>query len=415
MAAPAPLSPLAPKTYPDLPVIEGVRFASVAAGVRYAGRTDVTMAVFDAPAQVAGVFTRSKCPSAPVDWCRDKLKGRLARAVLVNSGNANAFTGHRGLSAVEEIGAALAKATGASADQMFMASTGVIGEPLEAARITRVLDTLVAQARPDGLMDAARAIMTTDTYPKVATRTVELGDAEVLIAGIAKGAGMIAPDMATMLAFVFTDAPIAAPALQAMLSKSVEGSFNSITVDSDTSTSDTLMLFATGAAVQRGAPEIADAADPRLGAFKQALDEVLMDLAHQVVRDGEGARHFVEVRVEGAESAAAAKRIAMSIANSPLVKTAVAGEDPNWGRIVAAVGKAGEKAERDKLQIYFGDIRVAHAGLRDPDYDEAATSAYMKRQDIVITVKLGVGEAAATVWTCDLTKEYVAINGDYRS
>jgi glutamate N-acetyltransferase/amino-acid N-acetyltransferase len=415
MAAPAPLSPLAPKTYPDLPVIEGVRFASVAAGVRYAGRTDVTMAVFDTPAQVAGVFTRSKCPSAPVDWCRDKLKGRLARAVLVNSGNANAFTGHRGLSAVEEIGAALAKATGASADQMFMASTGVIGEPLEAARITRVLDTLVTQARPDGLMDAARAIMTTDTYPKVATRTVELGDAKVSIAGIAKGAGMIAPDMATMLAFVFTDAPIAAPALQAMLSKSVEGSFNSITVDSDTSTSDTLMLFATGAAVQRGAPEIADAADPRLGAFKQALDEVLMDLAHQVVRDGEGARHFVEVRVEGAESAAAAKRIAMSIANSPLVKTAVAGEDANWGRIVAAVGKAGEKAERDKLQIYFGDIRVAHAGLRDPDYDEAATSAYMKRQDIVITVKLGVGKAAATVWTCDLTKEYVAINGDYRS
>ena len=415
MAAPAPLSPLAPKNYPALPVIEGVRFASVAAGVRYAGRTDVTMALFDAPAQVAGVFTRSKCPSAPVDWCRAKLKGGLARAVLVNSGNANAFTGHRGLSAVEEIGAAVALATGAPADQLFMASTGVIGEPLEAARITRVIDALVREARPDTMMDAARAIMTTDTFPKIATRTVKLGDADVTINGMAKGAGMIAPDMATMLSFVFTDAPIAAPALQAMLSKSVEGSFNSITVDSDTSTSDTLMLFATGAAAKRGAPGIVDSADPRLEAFAQALDEVLLDLAHQVVRDGEGARHFVEVRVEGAESHGAAKRIALSIANSPLVKTAVAGEDANWGRIVAAVGKAGEKADRDRLQIFFGDIRVAHSGLRDPDYDEAATSAYMKREKIVITVKLGVGEGDATVWTCDLTKEYVAINGDYRS
>jgi glutamate N-acetyltransferase/amino-acid N-acetyltransferase len=415
MAAPAPLSPLAPKSYPQLPVIEGVRFASVAAGVRYPGRTDVTMALFDAPAQVAGVFTRSKCPSAPVDWCRAKLKGGVARALVVNSGNANAFTGHRGQSAVEEIGIAVAKATGASPDQLFMASTGVIGEPLDATRITRVLDTLVKDARPGSMMEAARAIMTTDTYPKVSTRTVKLVETDVTINGMAKGAGMIAPDMATMLSFVFTDAPIAAPALQAMLSKSVEGSFNSITVDSDTSTSDTLMLFATGAAARRGAPHIVDAADRRVDAFKLALDEVLMDLAHQVVRDGEGARHFVEVRIEGAESAEAAKRIGLSIANSPLVKTAVAGEDANWGRIVAAVGKAGEKAERDKLQIYFGDIRVAHAGLRDPDYDEAATSAYMKNQDIVITVKLGIGGGSSTVWTCDLTKEYVAINGDYRS
>jgi glutamate N-acetyltransferase/amino-acid N-acetyltransferase len=415
MAAPAPLSPLAPKSYPDLPVIEGVRFASVAAGVRYAGRTDVTMALFDAPAAVAGVFTQSKCPSAPVDWCREKLKGGLARAVVVNSGNANAFTGHRGASAVEEIGAAVAKATGAAADQIFMASTGVIGEPLEAGRITRALDALVAAARPEAMMDAARAIMTTDTYPKVSTRTVKLGEADVHIAGMAKGAGMIAPDMATMLSFVFTDAPVAAPVLQALLSKSVQTSFNAITVDSDTSTSDTLMLFATGAAAQRGAPEITDAADPRLAGFAQALDEVLLDLAQQVVRDGEGARHFVEVRVEGAESDAAAKRVALSIANSPLVKTAVAGEDANWGRIVAAVGKAGEKAERDKLEIYFGAIRVAREGLRDPDYSEAATSAYMKNQEIVVTVKLNIGQGAATVWTCDLTKDYVAINGDYRS
>jgi glutamate N-acetyltransferase / amino-acid N-acetyltransferase len=415
MAASAPLSPLAPKTYPALPVIEGVRFASVAAGVRYAGRTDVMMALFDEPAQAAGVFTKSKCPSAPVDWCRDKLKGGLARAVVVNSGNANAFTGHRGLSAVAEIGQAVAKATGASADQVFMASTGVIGEPLEAARITSVLETLKAEARPEGMMDAARAIMTTDTFPKVATRTVKLGDADVHIAGMAKGAGMIAPDMATMLSFVFTDAPIAAPVLQAMLSKSVEASFNAITVDSDTSTSDTLMLFATGAATTRGAPEIADDKDPRLAPFRRALDKVLLDLAQQVVRDGEGARHFVEVRVEGAASRKGAKRIAFSIANSPLVKTAIAGEDANWGRVVAAVGKAGEKAERDRLDIFFGKIRVAHAGLRDPDYDEAATSAYMKGQNIVITVNLGLGSGRAKVWTCDLTKEYVAINGDYRS
>ena len=415
MAAPAPLSPLAPNSYPDLPVIEGVRFASVAAGVRYAGRTDVTMALFDAPAAVAGVFTKSKCPSAPVDWCRAKLKGGLARAVVVNSGNANAFTGHKGLSAVEEIGAGVAKATGASADQVFMASTGVIGEPLEAARITRVLEALAGSARPDGMMDAAKAIMTTDTYPKVATRSVDLGGVAVHINGMAKGAGMIAPDMATMLSYVFTDAPVAAPVLQALLGKSVETSFNAITVDSDTSTSDTLMLFATGAAGRRGAPEITDAADPRLDAFARALDEVLLNLAQQVVRDGEGARHFVEVRVEGAESDRAAKRIGLSIANSPLVKTAVAGEDANWGRVVAAVGKAGEAAERDRLEIFFGDIRVAREGLRDPDYSEAATSAYMRNQDIRITVKLGIGQGAATVWTCDLTKEYVAINGDYRS
>ena len=306
-------------------------------------------------------------------------------------------------------------ATGAAAGQVFMASTGVIGEPLETSRITRVLKALADDAKPDAMMDAARAIMTTDTYPKVATRTVKLGDVDVTINGMAKGAGMIAPDMATMLSFVFTDAPIAAPVLQACLSKSVQSSFNAITVDSDSSTSDTLLLFATGAAKARGAPEIVDGGDARLGPFKRALDKLLLDLAQQVVRDGEGARHFAEVRVEGAASRKAARRIAMSIANSPLVKTAIAGEDANWGRVVMAVGKAGEKAERDKLDIYFGPIRVAHAGLRDPDYDEAAASAYMKNQDIVITVKLGIGAAKAKVWTCDLTKEYVAINGDYRS
>ena len=413
MAAPAPLSPLAPKTYPALPPIAGVRFATIAAGVRYSGRTDVMMALFDRPAAVAGVFTRSKCPSAPVDWCREHLTGGKARALIVNSGNANAFTGGVGAAAVAHVADAAAKAIGAAPNEIFMASTGVIGEPLDATRITRVIDTLVADAREDTLLAAAKAIMTTDTYPKIATARVKLGDGEVVISGIAKGAGMIAPDMATMLAYVFTDAPIASQALQAMLSKSVERSFNAITVDSDTSTSDTLMLFATGAA--KNATPIEDAADPRAAEFRRALDKLLRNLAHQVVRDGEGARKFITVNVEGAATRKAAKRIALSIANSPLVKTACGGEDANWGRVVMAVGKAGEKAERDKLDIYFGKTRVARQGLRDPDYDEAATSAYMKRDSIEITADLGIGRGRATVWTCDLTKEYVAINGDYRS
>ena len=413
MAAPSPLSPLAPKKYPALPPIAGVRFATIAAGVRYSGRTDVMMALFDEPAAVAGVFTRSKCPSAPVDWCRAQLEGGRARALIVNSGNANAFTGRAGISAVQMVADAAANRLDASPSEIFMASTGVIGEPLDGTRITRALADLAREAEADRLMDAAKAIMTTDTYPKIATATTMIGDAKVTINGIAKGAGMIAPDMATLLSFVFTDAPIGPGALQAMLSKSVERSFNAITVDSDTSTSDTLMIFATGAA--KGAPFIEDAADPRAIPFRRALDKVLRNLAHQVVRDGEGARKFVEVNVEGAASRKAAKRIALSIANSPLVKTAIAGEDANWGRVVMAVGKAGEKAERDKLDIWFGEIRVAHQGLRDPAYDEAAASAYMKNDAIVIKADLGIGRGSATVWTCDLTKEYVAINGDYRS
>ncbi|HEY6521375.1 MAG TPA: bifunctional glutamate N-acetyltransferase/amino-acid acetyltransferase ArgJ [Roseiarcus sp.] len=413
MAAPAPLSPLAPKTYPALPPIAGVRFATVAAGVRYSGRTDVMMALFDKPASVAGVFTRSKCPSAPVDWCREHLNGGKARALIVNSGNANAFTGGVGATAVAHVAEAAANAIGAAISEIFMASTGVIGEPLDGSRITRVIDTLIADAREDTLLAAAKAIMTTDSYPKIATARVKLGNSEVVISGIAKGAGMIAPDMATMLAYVFTDAAIASQALQAMLSKSVQGSFNAITVDSDTSTSDTLMLFATGAA--RNATPIEDAADPRAAEFRRALDKLLRNLAHQVVRDGEGARKFITVKVEGAATRKAAKRIALSIANSPLVKTACGGEDANWGRVVMAVGKAGEKAERDKLDIYFGKIRVAHQGSRDPVYDEAEASAYMKRDSIEIKADLGIGRGRATVWTCDLTKEYVAINGDYRS
>ncbi|RTL86534.1 MAG: bifunctional glutamate N-acetyltransferase/amino-acid acetyltransferase ArgJ [Hyphomicrobiales bacterium] len=415
MAHDAPLSPLAPATTPEIPPLEGVRFAAGAAGVRYAGRTDVMLAILDEGAAVAGVFTKSKCPSAPVDWCRAKLKGGKARALLVNSGNANAFTGKAGAEAVKLSAKIAAAATGASERQIFIASTGVIGEPLDATKFDGVLDKLASTARPDAWLEAARAIMTTDTFPKLATRKATIAGVEVTISGMAKGAGMIAPDMATMLSFVFTDAPIAAEALQTMLSKAVQGSFNAITVDSDTSTSDTLLLFATGAARKRGAPKIEKASDKRLADFRRALDETLLDLAHQVVKDGEGARKFVEVTVTGAESAKAAKRIALSIANSPLVKTAIAGEDANWGRIVMAVGKAGERAERDKLAIWFGGVRVAYKGLRDPAYNEQEVSQIMKRPEVVINVDIGLGAGAATVWTCDLTKDYVAINGDYRS
>jgi glutamate N-acetyltransferase/amino-acid N-acetyltransferase len=415
MAASAPLSPLAPKSFPALPPIDGVRFAAGAAGVRYQGRTDVMLALFDRPAAVAGVFTRSKCPSATVDWCRAALSEGRARALVVNSGNANAFTGSAGVATTTAVAEAIAKAIGAAPNEVYQASTGVIGEPMDPAPIVNALDGLIAAARPDRLMEAARAIMTTDTFPKVAAARAKLGDAEVTINGIAKGAGMIAPDMATMLSFVFTDAPIAAPALQTLLSKGVDRSFNAITVDSDTPTPAGRVPLAPGAPPPRGAPHIEDAADPRLAAFRRALDKLLVDLAQQVVRDGEGARKFVEVRVAGAATRRAAKRIALAIANSPLVKTAVAGEDANWGRVVMAVGKAGEKAERDKLDVFFGDLRVAHAGKRDPDYSEAEASAYMKKSKIVIGVHVGVGTATAKLWTCDLTKDYVAINGDYRS
>jgi len=415
MAHDAPVSPLAPASTPELPLLEGVRFAVGAAGIRYAERTDVMLALFDAGTTVAGVFTKSKCPSAPVDWCRDRLKGGKARALLVNSGNANAFTGKSGAQAVKFSAKLAAAATGAPERQIFLASTGVIGEPLDAQKFDGLLERLAQDARPNGWQDAARAIMTTDTYPKLASRSATIAGVEVTINGFAKGAGMIAPDMATMLAFVFTDAAVGAEALQNMLESGVKGSFNAITVDGDTSTSDTLLLFATGAAKKRGAPKIEKASDKRLIEFKRALDAVLLDLAHQVVKDGEGARKFVEVAVTGAESAKAAKRIAFSIANSPLVKTAIAGEDANWGRIVMAVGKAGEKADRDRLAIWFGGVRVAYKGLRDPDYNEADVSQIMKRDEIVINVDLGLGKGAATVWTCDLTKEYVAINGDYRS
>ncbi|MGB3831104.1 MAG: bifunctional glutamate N-acetyltransferase/amino-acid acetyltransferase ArgJ [Mesorhizobium sp.] len=411
----AAVSPLAPKKYPKMPLVEGVRIATAEAGIKYKGRTDLLAMVFDPGTAVAGVFTKSKCPSAPVDFCRQNLAGGTARVLVVNSGNANAFTGRKGRESTALTADAAAKAAGCAAGEVFLASTGVIGEPLDTGKFSHLLAGLVRDGTPDRWTEAAKAIMTTDTFPKVATATVKLGDADVVINGIAKGAGMIAPDMATMLSFIVTDAPIAAPVLQDLLSRGVGKTFNAVTVDSDTSTSDTLLLFATGAAARRGAPAITDARDARLGAFRRALGRILKTLALQVVRDGEGARKQIEVTVTGAKSARSAKRIALSIANSPLVKTAVAGEDANWGRVVMAVGKAGEPADRDRLSIWFGANRLAHEGERDPSYSEEATSAYMKRDDIVIRADVGIGRGKATVWTCDLTKEYVAINGDYRS
>jgi glutamate N-acetyltransferase/amino-acid N-acetyltransferase len=409
------VSPLAPTNIPDMPVIEGVRLATASAGIKYRGRTDVLLALIDPGAVAAGVFTRSKCPSAPVEWCRAHLKGAAPRALVVNSGNANAFTGKTGREACAFTARIAASAVGCKPADVFLASTGVIGEPLKAQVFEGVMEGLVTGARPEPWLEAAKAIMTTDTFPKVATAKTSIGKAEVTINGFAKGAGMIAPDMATMLSFVFTDAPVSARVLQALLKDGVADSFNAVTIDGDTSTSDTLMAFATGAAAKRGAPKISRPDDPRLRGFRNALQMVLCDLAEQVARDGEGARKLIEVEVEGAVSKASARRIAMSIANSPLVKTAIAGEDANWGRVVMAVGKAGEPADRDRLSIWFGGIRVAHKGARDPAYDEAQVSERMKSPNISLKVAIGLGRGRDRVLTCDLTKEYVAINGDYRS
>ena len=411
----AAVSPLAPKNVPDMPVIAGVKLATAAAGIKYRDRTDVLLAVLAPGTTAAGVFTKSKCPSAPVEWCRDRLKGAKPRALVVNSGNANAFTGKSGRMACKFTAEIAARAIGCKPKDVFLASTGVIGEPLNAQAFDGVMEGLVAAARPDFWHEAAKAIMTTDTFPKVATARAKLGEATVTINGFAKGAGMIAPDMATMLSYVFTDAPISQRVLQTLLSEGVADTFNAVTIDGDTSTSDTLMAFATGAAKELGAPSIARASDPRLKGFRAAFNAVLANLAEQVARDGEGARKLVEISVEGAKSKDSARRIAMSIANSPLVKTAIAGEDANWGRVVMAVGKAGEPADRDRLSIWFNGIRVAHKGARDPDYDEGVVSEAMKRDTIALKVALGLGKGKDRVLTCDLTKEYVAINGDYRS
>jgi glutamate N-acetyltransferase / amino-acid N-acetyltransferase len=415
MATSPKISPLAPASFPEMPPVAGVRLATAAAGIRYADRTDVLLALFDRGTAVAGVFTRSKCPSAPVDWCRARIKAGSAGALVVNSGNANAFTGKTGRAATELTAQIAAKSADCGVDKIFLASTGVIGEPLDATKFESVMARLVADAAPGGWERAAKAIMTTDTFPKGAAAMVRFGASAVTICGIAKGAGMIAPDMGTMLSFIFTDAAIAPAVLRKLLREGVEDTFNAVTIDGDTSTSDTLLVFATGAAASRGIAKFASASDPRLAAFRKGFNTVLADLAEQVARDGEGARKLVEIVVEGARSKRSARRIALSIANSPLVKTAIAGEDANWGRVVMAVGKAGEPADRDRLSIWFNGIRVAHKGARDPAYDEAALSAAMKKPEITLQVALGLGKGRDRVLTCDLTKEYVAINGDYRS
>jgi glutamate N-acetyltransferase / amino-acid N-acetyltransferase len=411
----AAVSPLAPASFPAMPPVPGVRLATAAAGIRYAGRTDVLLALFDRGTAVAGVFTRSKCPSAPVDWCRARMRRGAARALVVNSGNANAFTGKSGRAATELTAKLASGAAGCEPDDVLLASTGVIGEPLDAMKFADVIDRLVDDAAPGGWDRAAQAIMTTDTFAKGAAAVVRLGTSAVTICGIAKGAGMIAPDMGTMLSFVFTDAPIAPAVLRSLLRQGVEDTFNAVTIDGDTSTSDTLLVFATGAAAARGIAKITSMSDQRLAAFRKGFSAVLANLAEQVARDGEGARKLVEIIVEGAKSKRSARRIALSIANSPLVKTAIAGEDANWGRVVMAVGKAGEPADRDRLSIWFNGIRVAHKGERDPAYDEVAVSTAMKKPEITLKVGLGLGKGRDRVLTCDLTKEYVAINGDYRS
>jgi glutamate N-acetyltransferase / amino-acid N-acetyltransferase len=408
-------SPFAPQRLPEMPVIDGVAFAVCQAGVRYANRTDLMLAVL-APGSVAGgVLTRSRTSSAAVNWCRDNLTTGSARALIVNSGNANTFTGKRGRDTVAATADAVAGALGCGIRDVYISSTGVIGEPLAAEKITAQIPRLAAAVQPGAWADAARAIMTTDTFAKLSTRSVEIAGTPVTISGFAKGAGMIAPDLATMLVYIFTDAPLTPAVAQSLVARHAATTFNCITIDSDTSTSDTVLLFATGAAARRGAPLITAHDDPRAAAFSMALHSLMLELAHLVVKDGEGLTKFVTIDVTGAESDAAAKRIAFSIANSPLVKTAIAGEDPNWGRIVMAVGKAGEAADRDTLAIRFGDITVAREGERAPDYDEATVARYMKNADIEIGVDLGLGTGRARVWTCDLTAGYVAINADYRS
>lgn len=407
------VSPLSPAAQKALPALAGVRLASGAAGIKYPGRTDVLVAELAPGTQVAGVFTRSKAPSAPVDWCRSKLSRGKARALVVNSGNANAFTGRDGVEATRQVAQAAAAALGCSATEIFLASTGVIGEPLPSSKITRLIPTLCAAEARDSWEGAARAIMTTDTYPKLATATARIDGHRVRINGIAKGSGMIAPDMATMLAFIFTDAALPAPVLQQLLSRGVARSFNCITVDSDTSTSDTVLLFATGQGRAHG--RISRAGDPRLADFSRKLDAILLDLALKVVRDGEGAQKLIQVDVTGARSDQSAHRVAMAIANSPLVKTAIAGGDANWGRIVMAVGKAGEPADRDRLQIAFGGHVVAEAGARARRYDEAKASTAVAGRMVKIGVDLGLGRGSARVWTCDLTEGYIHINGAYRS
>jgi glutamate N-acetyltransferase/amino-acid N-acetyltransferase len=400
------ISPLA-IPFPALAPVAGVRLGAAAMGMRYRGRDDLIMAEFVPGTSVAGVFTRNRCPGAPVDWCRSAVAQGRARALVANAGNANVFTGAAGVAACGETAAAAAALIGCSEQEIFLASTGVIGQTLPVSLMTQALPALRASLRENGWEDAARAIMTTDTFPKGATRTTQSDGSGVRISGFAKGSGMIAPDMATMLCFVFTDAALRPDALQPMLSEAVAGSFNCTTVDSDTSTSDTVLLFATG---QAGNGRAVDT-----GAFRQALGEVLMDLALAVVRDGEGAQKLIRIEVTGGANDDSAKRIALAVANSPLVKTAIGGEDANWGRIAMAVGKAGEPVDRDRVSIAIGGCWMARSGSVVPDYDEAPVVAHMRGREIKVSIDLGLGSGRAVIWTCDLTHGYIDINGSYRS
>jgi len=415
MGKPAPPSPFAPAALPSVPPLDGVRFATAEAGIRYKGRTDLLVAVMVEGTTAAGVLTQSKTCSAPVLWCREALTSGHARILIVNSGNANAFTGMKGRAAVDVTVTHAARAAACPPREVYVASTGVIGEPMDAGKFAHLLQGLAQTATADAFEAAARAIMTTDTYAKLATRTAQIGGTEVTISGFCKGAGMIAPDMATMLCFIFTDAAIPAPALQSLLNQHVATTFNCMTIDGDTSTSDTCLLFATGTAAARGQPPVFHAEAPELAGFSSALHDLMRDLAIQVAKDGEGLSKFVTITVNGAESWTAARRIALACANSPILKAAIAGEDPNWGRVVMAVGKSGEAADRDRLAIAFGPHTVARDGERAAEYDEQTVARYMKNKDIDIHIDVGVGSASATVWTCDLTHDYISINADYRS
>lgn len=407
-----PISPLAPKHTPALPAVAGVRFATAAAGVRYQDRTDLMVAEMVPGTTVGGVFTRSLTASSPVDLCKANRKKGQARVLVVNAGNANAFTGKKGVEAVAKTVEAATTIFNCAAHEVFVSSTGTIGVPLPFEKIVAALPDAKKQLSANNGLEAAKAIMTTDTFAKVATRTAKIDDATVTIVGFCKGAGMIAPDMATMLAYIFTDAKIDAATVQYLTASGAEKSFNCMTIDGDTSTSDTLLMFATGQAKHDivGHPH-----DPRLSEFKAQLNDMMIELAKLVARDGEGATKFLEIKVTGAEHDKAAHRIAMTIANSPLVKTAVAGEDANWGRIVMAVGKSGERVDRDKLSIRIGGVAVASEGEAVPNYDETPVVAHMKGQEIVFEVDIGLGHGTATVWTCDLTHGYIDINGSYRT
>ena len=406
------ISPLAPASFPYLPTINGVRLSTDNSGIRYKNRPDVLLMEFREGTTIAGVLTTTSMPAAPVDWCRKSLIGGHARALIANAGNANAFTGKKGDLSVKNNAEAAAKLLGCSDSEVLIASTGVIGVPLPDEKITAILPQMQKNLSADHWDEAAQSIMTTDTFKKLATRTVSIDGAAVIINGIAKGSGMIAPDMATLLSFIATDAAIPAPVLQEIFSSCIAHSFNAITVDSDTSTNDSALLFATGTAKHKA---VTSSRDPHIQDFREALQSLLIELAQLIVKDGEGASKFVTITVKGATSVPSARKIALSIANSPLVKTAIAGEDANWGRIVAAVGKSGEKADRDKLRITIGDALVALEGAINPTYVEAPTAAYMKGDRIDITVDVGVGTAESTVWTCDLTHGYIDINADYRS